>query len=149
MTWLTKADTICHSNEWLIRRGNSRKYHFSKIQVLTFTLSRNLSHTDLLETSVRAGCNKTCQREGKGWGQGMVFTHLWQFFVRETAARKAQSQPFRTSGQKFFRYKSLPCCQPFWGLGQMIYPRYLTFPISTMRIRPLIYVIRFLWQFIN
>lgn len=71
LTWLTKADTVCHSNEWLIRLGNSEKIPFSKIQFLTFTLNPNLLHTGLVEAALRARCNKTWQKKrnfgGKGW----------------------------------------------------------------------------------
>lgn len=60
------------SQQWMTHQaGKYKKIPFSKIQFLTFTLTPNLLHRGLVETALRARCNKTCQRKGKfgvkGW----------------------------------------------------------------------------------
>lgn len=93
MTWLTKADTICHGNEWLIRLGNSKKYHFPRYYFrplhspptyCTQTFQKHLWEHDAIKFA----------KEGKGWGKGMVFTRLWQFFVWETVIKKSKISAF-------------------------------------------------------
>ena len=124
--------------------GKFKKIPFSKIQFLTFTLSPNLLYTDLLETSVRARRNKICRRKEKDGGKGWYLPTFGNFLYERRSSRKAKSQPSRMFGQKFLHYKSFLCCQLFWGPGQVIYPCYLTFSISIMRTKTLVYVIRFL-----
>lgn len=124
--------------------GKLKKIPFSKIQFLTFTLSPNLLYTDLLETSQRARGNKSCQRKEKAGGKGWYLPTFGNFLCERQSSGKAKSQLSCMFGQKFLHHKSFPCHQLFWGPGQVIYPCYLTFSISVMRMKTLVYVIWFL-----
>lgn len=90
--------------------GKFKKIPFSKIQFLTFTLSPNLLYTDLLQTSMRAKGNKTCQRKEKDGEKGWYLPTSGNFLYERRSSRKAKSQPSCMFGPKFLHYKSFPCC---------------------------------------
>lgn len=96
LTWLTKADMTCHSNEWLIRLGNSKKTTIFQDNFWPLHSSPTYCAQDFQKQPWEQGAIKP--KEGKVWGKRMVFPQLWQYFVQETTQK---SQPFCVFSQKF------------------------------------------------